>query len=171
MTVSKSTAWTTSGRSQRIPRKRRVHHPGMLRTRDGRPSGALKETRWMRTPSRVSSRGYTRSRSHTIAWTSYPARARLAPSFAMRGSIPAGLFERTRTTRTAISSQKGGDLLSDLLPGRAVPVRIGPVPFRTELATDGGSDAVRIGTREHVFFDLAGLATICILSLRDARHP
>src|SRR5256885_12114681 len=87
----------------------------------------------MRTPSRASSFGYASSRSHRIAWTSNPARTRLPASFARRGSMPAGLFERTKTTRTAMSSQERGHLLRDLLPGRAVAEGIRPLPFHAEL--------------------------------------
>src|SRR5256885_2224121 len=121
-------------------------------------------------PSRVSSSGYASSRSQRITWTSNPARARVPASFAIRGSRPAGLFERTKTTRTAMSSQERGDLLRDLLPGRAVAEGVRPLPFRGELAADRGSDPRGVRPREDVRSDLQGLRTLRVLAQGDARH-
>src|SRR3989440_884559 len=121
-------------------------------------------------PSRVSSSGYASSRSQRIAWTSNPARAKVPASFAIRGSRPAGLFERTKTTRTAMSSQERGDPLRDLLPGRAVAERVRPLPFRPELAADRGSDPRGVRPREDVRSDLDGLWTLRVLAQGDARH-
>src|SRR5438046_822204 len=111
-------------------------------------------------PSRVSSSGYASSRSQRITWTSNPARASVPASFAIRGSRPAGLFERTKTTRTAMSSQERGDLLRDLLPGRAVAERVRPLPFRAELAADRGADPRGVRPREDVRSDLPGLRPV-----------
>src|SRR5438552_3212776 len=121
-------------------------------------------------PSRVSSSGYASSRSQRITWTSNPARASVPASFAIRGSRPAGLFERTKTTRTAMSSQERGDLLRDLLPGRAVAERVRPLPFRAELAADRGADPRGVRPREDVRSDLQGLRTLRVLAQADARH-
>src|SRR5438094_10293334 len=95
-------------------------------------------------PSRVSSSGYASSRSQRITWTSNPARAKVPASFAIRGSRPAGLFERTKTTRTAMSSQERGDPLRDLLPGRAVAERVRPLQIG------------RASCRERVWISVAG---------------
>src|SRR5205807_6017416 len=121
-------------------------------------------------PSRVSSSGYASSRSQRITWTSNPARASVPASFAIRGSRPAGLFERTKTTRTAMSSQERGDLLRDLLPGRAVAERVRPLPFRAELAADRGAYPRGVRPRENVRSDLQGLRTLRVLAQGDARH-
>src|SRR6266566_1130996 len=121
-------------------------------------------------PSRVSSSGYASSRSQRITWTSNPARASVPASFAIRGSRPAGLFERTKTTRPAMSSQERGDLLRDLLPGRAVAERVRPFPFRAELAADRGSDPRRVRPREDVRSDLQGLRALRVLAQGDAGH-
>src|SRR5438094_10673724 len=56
----------------------------------------------------------------------------------------AGLFERTKTTRTAMSSQERGDLLRDLLPGRAVAERVRPLQIG------------RASCRERVWISVAG---------------
>src|SRR5438309_7494076 len=121
-------------------------------------------------PSRISSSGYASSRSQRITWTSNPARTRVPASFAIRGSRPAGLFERTKTTRTAMSSQERGDALRDLLPGRAVAERVRPLPFHAELAADRGSDPRGVRPREDVRSDLQGLRTLRVLAQGDARH-
>src|SRR5438309_10749606 len=121
-------------------------------------------------PSRVSSSGYASSRSQRITWTSNPARAKVPASFAIRGSRPAGLFERTKTTRTAMSSQERGDPLRDLLPGRAVAERVRPLPFRAELMSDRGADTRGVRPREDVRSDLQGLRTLRVLTQGDARH-
>src|SRR5712691_7508306 len=121
-------------------------------------------------PSRVSSAGYATSRSQRMTCTSNPALARVPASFAMRGSMPAGLFERTKTTRTAMSSQERGDLLRDLLPGRAVAEGIRPLPFRAELAADRGADPRGVCPREHVRSDLQGLRTLRVFPQGDAGH-
>src|SRR5438046_508066 len=121
-------------------------------------------------PSRVSSSGYASSRSQRITWTSNPARASVPASFAIRGSRPAGLFERRKTTRTAMSSQERGDPLRDLLPGRAVAERVRPLPFRAELAADRGADPRGVRPRGAVRSDLQGLRTLRILAQGDARH-
>src|SRR5437870_1735782 len=121
-------------------------------------------------PSRVSSSGYASSRSQRITWTSNPARSKVPASFVMRGSSPAGLFERTKTTRTAMSSQERGDPLRDLLPGRAVAERVRPLPFRAELAADRGADPRGVRPREDVRSDLQGLRSLRVLAQGDARH-
>src|SRR6266571_1395689 len=121
-------------------------------------------------PSQVSSFGYASSRSQRITWTSNPARARVPASFTIRGSRPAGLFERTRTTRTAMSSQERGDPLRDLLPGRAVAERVRPLPFRTELSADRGADPRGVRPREDVRSDLQGLRALRVLAQGDAGH-
>src|SRR5436853_6656277 len=121
-------------------------------------------------PSRVSSSGYASSRSQRITWTSNPARAKVPVSFAIRGSRPAGLFERTKTTRTAMASQERGDPLRDLLPGRAVAARVRPLPFRAALAADRGADPRGVRLREGVGSDLQGLRTVRSLAQGDARH-
>src|SRR2546427_7689382 len=121
-------------------------------------------------PSRVSSFGYASSRSQRITWTSNPARAKVPASFAIRGSRPAGLFERTKTTRTAMSSQERGDPLRDLLPGRAVAERVRPLPLHGEVAADRESDPRGVRPREDVRSDLQGLRTLRVLAQGDARH-
>src|SRR5207244_11974286 len=121
-------------------------------------------------PSRISSSGYASSRSQRITWTSNPARTRVPASFAIRGSRPAGLFERTKTTRTAMSSQERGDPLRDLLPGRAVAERVRPHPFRAELTSDRGADPRGVRPREDVRSDLQGLRTLRVFAQGDARH-
>src|SRR5438046_9289816 len=121
-------------------------------------------------PSRVSSSGYASSRSQRLTWTSNPARAKVPASFAIRGSRPAGLFERTKTTRTAMSSQERGDPLRDLLPGRAVAERVRPLPFRAELAADRGADPRGVRPRGDVRSDPQGLRTLRVLAQGDARH-
>src|SRR5438132_5241 len=121
-------------------------------------------------PSRVYSSGYASYRSQRITRTSNPARARVPASFVMRGSSPAGLFERTKTTRTAMSSQERGDPLRDLLPGRAVAERVRPLPFRAELAADRGADPRGVRPREDVRSDLQGLRSLRVLAQGDARH-
>src|SRR5216110_3546315 len=108
-TVSKSIAWTTAGRSRRIRKNTWAHHRGRSHARAGWPSGARRRKRWIRSPARSSSAGCASSRSHRITWTSKPDRDKVPASFAIRGSRPAGLFERTKTTRTAMSSQEGVD--------------------------------------------------------------
>src|SRR5437879_276864 len=136
----------------------------------GRQLSPRSRTAWMRMPSRVSSSGWARSRSQRIAWTSYPARAKVLASFAIRGSTPAGLFDRTKTTRTAMSSQERRDLLRDLFPGRPVAERVRPLPFCRELAPDGGADLCGVGPREHIRSDLEGLRALRVLAKRDAGH-
>src|SRR5437899_10962574 len=121
-------------------------------------------------PSRICSAGYAGSRSQRITWTSNPARTRVPASFAIRGSRPAGLFERTKTTRTAMSSQERGAPLRDLLPGRAVAERVRPLPFRAELTSDRGADPRGVRPREDVRSDLQGLRTLRVLAQGDARH-
>src|SRR5437763_17212824 len=119
--------------------------------------------------SRVSSSGYASSRSQRITWTSNPARARVPASFAIRGSRPAGLFERTKTTRTAMSSQERGDPLRDLLPGRAVAERVRPLPFRAGLTSDRGADPRRGRPRRAVRSELQRLRALRILAHGEAR--
>src|SRR5439155_23085398 len=122
-------------------------------------------------PSRISSPGYASSRSQRITWTSNPARTRVPASFAIRGSRPAGLFERTKTTRTAMSSQVRGDPLRDLLPGRAVAARVRPLPHRAELTSDRGADPRGARPRGVGGSALQRLRTLRVLAQRDARQP
>src|SRR5438093_10982636 len=122
-------------------------------------------------PSRVSSSGYASSRSQRITWTSNPARANVAASFAIRGSRPAGLFERTKTTRAGMSSQMCRDPLCDLFSGRPVSKRIWPVPLRVELSSNGVAHPFRIRPGEHVRPDLQRLGAFRVLPQRDARDP
>src|SRR5207244_3222580 len=166
--VSKSTACTTCGRKEAIRRKAYHHHRGRSAIRSGWPSGARRWYRWTRTPSRVSSAGNAHSRSQRTAWTSYPARASVAASLATRGSMPAGLFDRTKTTRAAMSSQIGRHGLRDLQPSRTVPEWIRPIAIRVELPTDGIADPFRIRPREDVRSDFQRFRPLRVLSKRDA---
>src|SRR3989475_1353731 len=83
--------------------------------------------------------------------------------------MPAGLFERTKTTRVAMSSQVSRHPLRNLQAGRAVAVRIRPLPIRVELPADGIADPLRVRPREHVRSDLEGLRPLRVVSQRDAR--
>src|SRR5438128_4892234 len=168
--VSKSTACTTCGRNEAIRRKAYHHHRGRSAIRSGWPSGARRWYRWTRTPSRVSSAGNAHSRSQRTAWTSYPARASVAASLATRGSMPAGLFDRTKTTRAAMSSQIGRHGLRDLQPSRTVPEWIRPIAIRIELPTDRIADPFRIRPREDVRSDFQSLRPLRVVAKRDAGH-
>src|SRR5438552_2849204 len=169
-TVSKSIAWTTAGRSRRIRKNTWAHHRGSSHASAGWPSGARRRKRWIRSPARCSSAGYASSRSQRIAWTSKLALDKVPASFAIRGSRPAGLFERTKTTRTAMSSQERVDLLRDL--GACGPVSVGvrPIPFQAELLPDRGADPRRVDAGEDVRSDGEGLRPFRVLPQRDAGH-
>src|SRR3989442_9824950 len=82
--------------------------------------------------------------------------------------MPAGLFERTKTTRVAMSSQVNRHALRDLQPGRAIAVRVRPVPIRVALPTDGIANPLRVRPREDVRSDLQGLRPLRVVSQRDA---
>src|SRR5437773_7249709 len=170
-TVSKSIAWTTAGRSRRIRKNTWAHHRGSSHARAGWPSGARRRKRWIRSPARSSSAGYASSRSQRIAWTSKPALDKVPASFAIRGSRPAGLFERTKTTRTAMSSQERVDLLRDL--GACGPVSVGvrPIPFQAELLPDRGADPRRVDAGEDVPSDDEGLRPFRVFSQCVVGHP
>src|SRR5437899_12826445 len=62
-----------------------------------------------------------------------------------------------KTTRGAMSSQRGRHELRDPLAGRPIPVRIQPVPFHVELSTDGIAHPLRIRPLEEVRSDLQRL--------------
>src|SRR5213080_5517587 len=121
-------------------------------------------------PSRVSSAGYASSRSQRITWTSNPARASVPASFAIRGSRPAGLFERTKTTRTAMSSQEGVDLLRDLRACGPVSVGVRPIPFHAAVFPDRGAAPRRVAAGEDVRSGGVGLRPFRVLAQRDAGH-
>src|SRR5881396_3518490 len=170
-TVSKSTAWTTAGRSRRIRKNTWAHHRGRSHARAGWPSGARRRKRWIRSPARSSSAGCASSRSHRITWTSKPDRDKVAASFAIRGSRPAGLFERTKTTRAGMSSQMRRDPLCDLLSGRPVSIGIWPVPLRVELSSNGVAHPLRVRPGDDVRPDLQRLGAFRVLPQRDAWDP
>src|SRR5438046_7145361 len=149
-TVSKSIAWTTAGRSRRIRKNTWAHHRGSSQARAGWPSGARRRKRWIRSPARSSSAGCASSRSHRITWTSKPDRDKVPASFAIRGSRPAGLFERTKTTRTAMSSQEGVDLLRDLRACGPVSVGVRPFRFHAAVVPARGADPLRVDAGEDV---------------------
>src|SRR5205809_4632301 len=169
-TVSKSIAWTTAGRSRRIRKNTWAHHRGSSHARAGWPSGARRRKRWIRSPARSSAAGCASSRSHRITWTSKPDRDKVPASFAIRGSRPAGLFERTKTTRTAMSSQEGVDLLRDLRACGPVSVGVRPIPFHAELFPDRGADPRRVDAGEDVRSGGEGLRPFRVLAQRDAGH-
>src|SRR5207249_9791534 len=83
--------------------------------------------------------------------------------------MPAGLFERTKTTRVAMSSQVGRHPLRNLQAGRAVAVRLRPLPIRVELPADGIAGPLRVRPRGHVRSDLEGLRPLRVVSPRAAR--
>src|SRR5438067_1446029 len=109
-----------------------------------------------------------RRRSGTITTS---ARAKVAASFGILVSRPAGLFERTKTTRAGMSSQMCRDPLCDLFSGRPVSKRIWPVPLRVELSSNGVAHPFRIRPGEHVRPDLQRLGAFRVLPQRDARDP
>src|SRR5207244_13565235 len=75
----------------------------------------------------------------------------------------------TKPTRAGMSSQMGRHTLRNLFSGRSVPIRVGPLPFRIELPTDGVSDPFRIRPRENVRTDLEGLRSFRVFPQRHAR--